>query len=114
MEKQKPIGTVKEAASAMQDAARDSKAAADQAASQAGETLKSAADQLRARLPETGMVGEMADRVTSGVKDAATHLQEEGFGGMVEDVVAIVRRYPMQTFLLGLGCGFLLSRFRRE
>ena len=63
-----------EAASAMQDAARNPMAAADQ---------------------------------------AATHLQAQGFAGMIEDVVAVVRRYPMQTLLVGLGCGYLLSRVRR-
>ena len=102
-----------EAASAMQDAARNPMAAADQAARQAGETLKSAADQFRARVLESGMAGEMADGVTDSVKQAATNLQAQGFAGMIEDVVAVVRRYPMQTLLVGLGCGYLLSRVRR-
>ncbi len=114
MEKQNPTDTVNEAASAMQDAAHKPMAAADRIARQAGETLKSAADRLRAHAPESGMAGEVADIVTSGVKHAATRLQEEGFGGMVEDVVAIARRYPVQTLLLGLGCGYLLSRRRRS
>lgn len=114
MEKLHPADTVKEAASAVQDAARKPKAALNQAARQAGETLNSAADQLRTHLPESGMVGEVADRVTSGVKQAATRLQQQGLGEMVQDVVSIARRYPMQTLLLGFGCVFLLFRRRRS
>lgn len=28
----------------------------------------------------------------------------------MDEVLAIARRYPMQTLLLGLGCGYLLAR----
>jgi hypothetical protein len=52
--------------------------------------------------------------VTDGVKEAATRLQEEGFKGVVDDVVTIARRYPMQTLLVGLACGYFLSRIRRD
>ena len=112
MEKQYAGDTATTAATAMQDAARDPKAAADDATRQAGETLKSTADQLRAGLPESGMAGHMADAVTDGVKQAATHLQEQGFGGLIDDVIDIARRYPIQTLLVGLGCGLLLARRR--
>jgi len=114
MEKQNLADTVKQAATAMSDAARDPIAAADQAARQTGETLTSAADRLHARIPEGGTATEMADAVTSGVKQAATHLQEQGLERLIENVVAVARRYPLQTLLLGLGCGFLLSRLPRN
>jgi hypothetical protein len=65
-------------------------------------------------MPASGLTGQMADTVTDGVKKAATRLQEEGFGGMIDDVVAIARRYPMQALFFGLGCGYLLFRFRRD
>lgn len=113
MEKQNLADTVKHAATAMSDAAHDPMAAADQNARQAGETLTSAADQLRARIPEGGTASEMADAVTSGVEQAATYMQEQGLERLIEDVIAVARRYPLQTLLLGLGCGFLLSRLRR-
>lgn len=77
---------------------------------QAGESLKSAAEQLRARAPESGLAGYMADAVTSGVKQAATRLKEQGFGGLIDDPVAIARSYTMQAIVLGLGCGYLMSR----
>ena len=107
-------GTTNPAASALQDAARDPKGAADQATRQVGDTLKSAAEHVREQMPDSGIVGQVADAVSGGIKQAATPLQEQGFGGMIDDVVAIARRYPMQAIFVGLGCGYLLSRLRRD
>ena len=81
---------------------------------QAGHALKSAAEHLRSHLPDDGMAGQVADRLTSGINQAATQLQEQGFGGMIDDVVAIARRYPMQTLFIGLGCGYLWTRLHRD
>lgn len=114
MQEQNPAGTMSEPGSAMQDAMRDPKAAADHVARQMSETLKSVADHARAQLPEGGVAGQVADAVTGGIKDAATRLQEEGFSGMIDDVVAIARRYPMQALALGLGCGYLMFRLRHD
>ena len=115
MDKQNPSGPIREAASAIQDAIRDPLAAAgEHAANLVGDTVKSAADQVRARIPASGIAGEMADAVTRGAKEATTHLKEEGVGAMIEDVATIARRYPMQMLLLGLGCGYLFFRLRRK
>lgn len=114
MEHPNTEGTTNPAASALQDAARDPKAAADQAVRQAGDTLKSTAEHVRNQMPESGIRGQVADTLTSGIKQAATRLQEQGFGGMIDDVVSIARRYPMQAIFVGLGCGYLLSRLRRD
>ena len=81
-----------------------------QAARQAGERLKSAADQLRAHAPGDGLAGT----VTSGVKQAATQLQEQGSGGLIDDLVAMAKRYPVPMLILGIGGGLLLSRLRRD
>ena len=89
-------------------------AAADQAARHVGDTLKSAAEHIREQMPDSGIVGQIADAVSGGIKEGATRLQEQGFGGMIDDVVAIARRYPMQAIFVGLGCGYLLSRLRRD
>ena len=115
MDKQHSSGSIKEAASTIQSVIHDPLAAAgEHAAKLVGDTVKSAADQVRAHIPASGIAGEVADAVTGGVKQAATRLQEEGFGPMIEDVVAIARRYPVQALLLGLGCGYLFFRLRHE
>ena len=99
---------------AMQDVAHDPKAAADEAARHVGDRLESAAEHIRTLLPDSGISGQVADTLTRGVKQAATRLQEQGFGGMIDDVVGIARRYPMQALFVGLGCGYLLFRLRRD
>jgi hypothetical protein len=100
--------------STMQDMAQNTKAAANEAARHVGGKLESAAEHVRAQLPDSGIAGQVADRLTSGIKHAATRLQEQGFGEMIDDVVAIARRYPMQAFALGLGLGYLVFRLRRN
>jgi len=112
MEHPNTEGTISPAASALP--ARDPKGAADQAARQVGDTLKSAAEHVREQMPDSGIVGHVADAVSGGIKQAVTPLQEQGFGGMIDDVVAIARRYPMQAIFVGLSCGYLLSRLRRD
>jgi hypothetical protein len=52
--------------------------------------------------------------VTNGVKRAASQLQEQGFGGFIDDRVAIAKRYPVPMLILGIGGAFVLSRFRRD
>ncbi|HVG03226.1 MAG TPA: hypothetical protein VM842_10055 [Nitrospira sp.] len=114
MENHKTGSTATEAPTVGQDLAKDPMAVVDQVARQTGERLKSAADQLRARAPKDGLAGQVADSVTSGVKQAATHLQEQGFGGFVDDLVAIAKRHPVPMLILGIGGAFLFSRLRRD
>jgi len=114
MEKQNPTGTMTESASVGQDAVQDAEAIADHAARQIGETLKSTAEQARGQVPEGGIAGQVADTVTTGIKQAATRLQEKGFSRTFDEAVAIARRYPVQAIAFGLGCVYLLSRLRRD
>ena len=107
-------GTMSERDSVMQAAARDAEALADHAARQIGETLKSTAEQARARVPKDGIAGQVAETVTTGIQQAATRLQEHGFRRTFDEAVAIVRQYPVQAVAFGLGCVYLLSRLRRD
>ena len=114
MDKPESRSAATEPSSAANSTAHDPTGAADQAARQAAERLKSVADQLRTLAPNDGLAGRVADNVTSGIKQAAAQLQAEGFRGFIDDLVAIAKRYPMQTLLLGIGGGFLWSRLRRD
>jgi hypothetical protein len=115
MEKQHSTGTMTtEPNSVMQNAVRDAEALADHAAKQMGETLKSTAEQARERAPQEGIPGQIAETVTTGIQQMATRLQEQGFRHTMDEVVAIARRYPLQTVAFGLGCVYLLSRLRRD
>ncbi len=104
----------KHAASAVQDSLHDAAASAEQMAKRAGDAVESAADRVREYLPEEGSAAEAADAVARKVKDASLYFQEQGFSGVVEDLEVLIRRYPIQALLFGLGCGYLLSRVRTD
>lgn len=104
----------KQAGSSIQDAIHDTATSAEHMAKRAGDAVESAADHLRDRLPKDSAAGEAADTVVRKVKETSVYLQEQGIGGVVEDLEILIRRYPLQTLLLGLGCGYLLSRARTD
>ena len=85
---------------------------ADQAASIMGEKLRSAAETLRGRLSSEGRLGAAAETVADRLQSAGRYLQEQGMTGAIEEVEALIRRYPIQTLLLGAGLGYALSRLR--
>ena len=114
MNNQNPTATMSERGSVMEAAARDAAAIADHAARQMAETLKSTAEQARARVPEGGIAGQVADAVTMGIQQVGTRLQEKGFRHTFDEAVAIARQYPVQAVAFGLGCVYLLSRLRRD
>lgn len=87
---------------------------AGETANRAGEAVESEATHLREHLSETGQAGETAEAVARKVKQTSVYLQQQGIGGVVEILELLIRRYPLQTLLLGLGCGYLLSRARPD
>jgi regulator of sirC expression with transglutaminase-like and TPR domain len=85
---------------------------ADQAAARIGEKLGSAADTLRSKLPQEGRFESAARVVTNRLETSGTYLQEQGVTGAIQDLETLIRRYPIQAFLLGAGFGYVLSRLR--
>ena len=100
--------------STVKRAANETVEAAQRLTERAADTLGSAGERVREHLPGSGEAAQAADAVTRGVKQAADYLQKEGMTGIVEDLEVLIRRYPLQTLLLGLGCGYLLSRLRSD
>lgn len=74
--------------------------------------------------PEAGMeqavkqagdsIAGVADKTVAAAARAARDIRQEGIGGVVDDLGILIRRYPLQALLLGLGCGYLLSRARED
>ncbi|MBL8069543.1 MAG: hypothetical protein JNM35_00465 [Nitrospira sp.] len=106
--------TAEQVKATVHDAVTDTMAAADRTTKRAGEALESAADRLRERLPHEGAAGAATDAVSRGVKQTSRVLQQQGVSGIVEDLGVLMRRYPLQTLLLGLGCGYVISRSRAD
>jgi hypothetical protein len=75
-----------------------------------GEQMETLAGKVREKAPAEGSLGTAASSVADKLEGAGAYLQEKGFDDMVEDLTALVRRYPMQSLLIGMGLGYLLGR----
>lgn len=104
----------RQAGSSIKEAVQETASSAEHFATRAAESVESAANRVREHLPKDGGAGEATDTVARKVKETSTYLQEQGIGGVVEDLEVLIRRYPLQALLLGLGCGYLLSRARTD
>jgi hypothetical protein len=105
MEREESTGSI------VKNVARDVAGSTERIFERAGEAASSMGDTLRQGIQGGSKVTES---VTRSVKQTAEYVQEEGVSGMVEDLEVLIRRYPLQTLLLGMGCGYLLSRLRPE
>jgi hypothetical protein len=87
---------------------------AEDARRAAGQGLESLSGTIRKNAPESGMLGSMAASVADNIESAGSYLQSHDFGDMGKEVTNLVRRYPIQSLLVGLGVGFLLARATRS
>jgi hypothetical protein len=95
-----------------QELASASAAKARDMTSKLGHKVREFAGKVREKSPHE-TVRDTTNRVADGLESAGTYLEETSFQGMVDDVASLIRKYPMQSLLIGIGIGFLLSR-RRE
>jgi len=79
-----------------------------------GGEMKSLAGSIRERSPVGGMFGNAASGVANTLESGGTYLQERNLPGMSGDVTNLIRRYPLQAILVGLGVGFLVGRVVRR
>jgi hypothetical protein len=57
-----------------------------------------------------GAISTAATAVADGVESANSYLQEKNFAEMATDLTALIRRYPVQSLLVGVGLGYILAR----
>jgi uncharacterized protein YjbJ (UPF0337 family) len=57
-----------------------------------------------------GVVSTAATTVADGLASASSYLQEKEFAEMGTDLTALIRRYPVQSLLVGVGLGYVLAR----
>ena len=87
---------------------------ANEAAPVIGEKVKSLASAIREKAPHEGKIGTTATKVAGGLESASNYLQEKKFDHLGEDFRGLVRRYPLQSLLIGLGLGLLLVGRKRK
>jgi hypothetical protein len=49
--------------------------------------------------------------VAGTLESGGRYLEEQGLGGIAEDVTGLIRRNPIPAVLIGVGLGFMLARF---
>jgi uncharacterized protein YjbJ (UPF0337 family) len=55
-------------------------------------------------------ISTAATTVADGLGSASSYLREKEFAEMATDVTALIRRYPVQSLLVGVGLGYILAR----
>jgi uncharacterized protein YjbJ (UPF0337 family) len=83
---------------------------ANDAATVVGEKIGSLAHVIRENAPHDGAVATAATAVVDGLESASTYLREKKFDHLAKDVTDLVRTYPVQSLLIGIGLGYLLAR----
>jgi uncharacterized protein YjbJ (UPF0337 family) len=57
-----------------------------------------------------GAIATAATAVAGGLESASSYLQEKEYAEMATDLTALMRRYPVQSLLIGIGLGYVLAR----
>jgi hypothetical protein len=76
-----------------------------------GHKVRELAGRLREKSPHEG-VRSTTNKVADTLETAGTYLEEKSFENMTEDLAGVIRRYPLQSVLVGIGIGLLLARRR--
>ena len=106
-------GVVANMTAKAQDLGATAASKANEAAIVVGEKVGSLAHVIRENAPREGAVATAATAVAGGLESASSYLQEKKFEHLAQDVTAIVRTYPVQSLLIGVGLGYLLARRTR-
>ena len=76
-----------------------------------GQTGETAAEAVHDTLRRTKRSACVAMKnVSEGIQTSTDYLTGDGIVDAVEDVEALIRRYPFQALLIGFSMGYLLSR----
>jgi uncharacterized protein YjbJ (UPF0337 family) len=86
---------------------------ANEAATVVGEKIGSLANVIRENAPHEGTVATAATAVVDGLESASSYLREKKFEHLAKDATALIRTYPVQSLLMGVGLGYLLARRKR-
>jgi uncharacterized protein YjbJ (UPF0337 family) len=61
-----------------------------------------------------GVISTAATAVEGGLKSASSYLHEKEYAEMATDLTALMRRYPVQSLLIGVGLGYVLARLTKR
>lgn len=97
----------------MRELAAGAASRAGDAAEALGNRVGSLAETVRTRAPQSGRLRQVATATADRLQSGAEYLRERRFENLGKELTAAVRRYPIQSLLVGAGLGFILSRRMR-
>lgn len=107
-------GKARDAAANVAGRARDAASSlgsrAEDATFSVGNTMQSLAGTMRDKVPQGGMLGNVASTVAGTLESSGRYLQQEGLQGMAESVTNMIRRNPIPAMIVGVGLGCFLAR----
>src|SRR5262245_9781704 len=107
----KAAGVVASVSAKAQEFGANAAKKANEAAPLIGEKMESLATSIRERAPRDDTLGTAATtKVAEGLESASYYLKEKKFEYLGEDLLGLIRRYPLQSVLVGFGLGLLLAR----
>jgi len=109
----KTAGAVANITAKAQDLGATAANKANEAAIVVGEKIGSLANVIRENAPHEGAAATAATAVVDGLESASSYLREKKFDHLAKDVTALVRTYPVQSLLIGVGLGYWLARRTR-
>lgn len=105
----KVAGVVRNVSARAQEFGATAAKKANETAPLIGEKMESLATSIRERAPRDGRLGTATTKVAEGLESASYYLKEKKFDYLGEDLLGLVRRYPLQSLLVGFGLGLLLA-----
>jgi ElaB/YqjD/DUF883 family membrane-anchored ribosome-binding protein len=112
---------IRDAASSVQDMARKAGDTASNVGQRAGEAVSNVGGQMRnlagtirQSAPSEGIMGSAASTVADSLEAGGKYLEEETLGSLAHEATELIRRYPLQAVLVGIGIGFLMARATRS
>lgn len=82
---------------------------ADDAISAVGERMSGLAGTIRQSGPREGVLGSATATVADSLKSGGDYLKDHGLSEMADDMTTLVKRYPVQSLLVGFGFGLLIG-----
>jgi ElaB/YqjD/DUF883 family membrane-anchored ribosome-binding protein len=87
---------------------------ADKALGSMGKGMESLAGTIREKAPHEGFLGTASSHIAETLDSGGRYLEQQGVGGLANDLTDVIRRNPIPAIFVGIACGFLLGRaFRR-
>jgi phage-related tail protein len=109
----KAVGPVATMNAAVQELGANTATKANEVATGVAEKIGSLATVIRENAPHEGAVATAASTVADGLESASSYLREKKFDALAHEVTNLVRTYPVQSLLIGVGLGYLLARRSR-